>query len=94
MVMVLVGRQEHATYNASDIDENAARRTNVPMVGTVDNTSPMCNLYKMVVFPAASRPEGNDRISVDRNSRGVGKYNDGVVKWLQKPGHRLLDFQK
>lgn len=28
----------------------------VPIVGTVLNTSPMCNLYKIVVFPAASSP--------------------------------------
>ena len=26
------------------------------MVGTVDRISPICSLYRMVVFPAASKP--------------------------------------
>jgi len=30
---------------------------------TVDNTSPICNLYRIVVFPAASRPSITTRIS-------------------------------
>lgn len=29
---------------------------NLPMVGTVDKTSPMCSLYNIVVLPAASNP--------------------------------------
>lgn len=29
---------------------------NLPIVGTVDKTSPICSLYKIVVLPAASNP--------------------------------------
>jgi len=28
----------------------------IPIVGTVLSTSPICSLYKIVVLPAASRP--------------------------------------
>lgn len=31
-------------------------RVNLPIVGTVERTSPMCSLQSMVVFPAASSP--------------------------------------
>ena len=34
---------------------------NLPIVGIVVTTSPNFNLYKMVVFPAASRPTARGR---------------------------------
>lgn len=42
---------------ASDLSRGPrAGRIGAPMVGTVLKISPMCSLYRMVVFPAASRP--------------------------------------
>ena len=48
----------------------------VPSVGTVLSTSPMCSLYKMVVFPAASSPSITTRISLFPNSLSNACLND------------------
>ena len=48
----------------------------VPSVGTVLSTSPMCSLYRMVVFPAASSPSITTRISLFPNSLSNACLND------------------
>lgn len=46
----------HAVPADSTRPQTLQARRRAPMVGTVLRISPMCSLYRMVVFPAASRP--------------------------------------
>lgn len=57
-----------ARQKNSKLDLSSHLNPNAPNVGTVESTSPMCNLYRIVVFPAASNPNITTRISLFPNS--------------------------
>ena len=64
----------------------------IPIVGTVLSTSPICNLYKIVVLPAASRPNMTTCTSTEGSQKMSRMLRQNNCRMLRPPSRSYPHF--